>query len=186
LSSYLGVGPAEIRFEKESFGKPWIAAPEDSGIHFNVSHSHDWIAIGVSRYPIGIDIECAVPFEDWEGAAAQFCTAEELTWLREAPSDELWRRFFQLWTCKEAYAKAEGLGLGLDFSSLSLPSGMLTDGFEGILGELRVHARFESNAQYALAVATHPDVCRQKHFLPECVESLFELPPNAAPATCKP
>lgn len=34
------------------------------------------------------------------------------------PEDELLRRFFWMWTLKEAYTKALGLGLGFDFSRI--------------------------------------------------------------------
>jgi 4'-phosphopantetheinyl transferase len=52
------------------------------------------------------------------GFAEKFCHPEELAELRGLPPAERNLRLVRLWTLKEAYTKALGVGLAHDFSRL--------------------------------------------------------------------
>jgi 4'-phosphopantetheinyl transferase len=83
--------------------------------HFNLSHSHGWIAAAVADHPIGIDIETAEG-ADWRLIARRIfppAEAERLTALPEVEGPEVEGRsaFCRSWTYKEAMIKALGQDL---------------------------------------------------------------------------
>lgn len=83
-------------------GKPvFLEAPDH---HFNVSHTSGGIVCGLSRHPVGVDIERERPVSD--RVAARWFTPEEQAWAAEDPARRL-----TLWTRKEAAAKWSGEGL---------------------------------------------------------------------------
>lgn len=108
LSSYLGTPPAAITFNAGSFGKPYLS---NFPVHFNLSHSGPMMLIALSHQELGIDLEkIDAPVEVMPIAQAYFPAAEAAELLNLSMSDRM-HRFFQLWTNKEALAKASGLGI---------------------------------------------------------------------------
>ena len=55
LWKHYGITSKEIGFRYNKYGKPLLIKPK--GIHFNISHSGEWVLCGVSDTPIGIDVE---------------------------------------------------------------------------------------------------------------------------------
>lgn len=98
-------------------GKPH---PEGiNGIHFNVSHSGEWVVVAVSDHTVGVDVERIrkVP----EGVAERFFSEPEKQWLFSSPDEsEKAHRFFTLWTLKESFLKAIGKGLTKSLSSFTV------------------------------------------------------------------
>jgi len=134
LARCLETGAADVEFVAGGNGKPSLAgAFRDSGVHFNLSHSHEraLIAVAQSR-ELGVDIEFVkvdFPFDD---VADRFFTAKEVAALRALPVHLQRQAFYKCWTSKEAFLKAKGTGL----------SGKL-DEVEIILegnGPIRIHA----------------------------------------------
>ncbi len=83
----------------------------DSGIDFNVAHSHDLIACVISdNGAVGVDIEKHRPL-DWQAYRDCF-TLEEFTGVLASRRPEQF--FFDLWTKKESLLKAWGEGLSTD------------------------------------------------------------------------
>lgn len=112
FSQVLDCDPGKIRFEHAPTGKPSIPG---SPLHFNVSHSHEMAMIALSSRQVGIDIEYVVSRNSHAGIIRRYFSSEEQAFLSSAPSTERQRRFFQVWTLKEAYLKATGEGMaGLD------------------------------------------------------------------------
>jgi 4'-phosphopantetheinyl transferase len=109
LSRYLGLCADRIEFSYTKTGKPEIAS---SGIFFNMSHSGNSALIAVALCPVGIDIELArdSKFEE-EGIVKMVCHETERAELDMLSPVERRRLFYQLWTRKEAYYKAIGVGL---------------------------------------------------------------------------
>jgi 4'-phosphopantetheinyl transferase len=115
LSQVFPVEPSAWRFDRDEKRKPFIVAP--SGLEpfqFSVSHTRGLVALLVSRAEhAGVDVESIRRTNDLPLVASRICAPIELESLNRLTS-QLWRdRFFQLWTLKEAYAKARGLGLAL-------------------------------------------------------------------------
>jgi 4'-phosphopantetheinyl transferase len=113
LGTHLDTTPADVGLRDQAHGKPELDAPFDaSGLQFNLSHSDDWLLWAMSRgREIGIDIERRRVVEQQDGIARRQFSSAELASLRDVPAALSRRRFFELWTCKEAHAKATGLGL---------------------------------------------------------------------------
>jgi len=76
------------------------------GIHFNISHSGEWVVAAVSDHPTGVDIELIGNYNP--EIAARYFTQEEIAILdRLEPADRV-KAFFELWTVKESYVKTLG------------------------------------------------------------------------------
>jgi 4'-phosphopantetheinyl transferase len=116
LSRYTAVDAAKLEFEVSEFGKPSLAQTTNAQqINFNVSHSGDWIMLGVVRNArIGVDIEEVKPESATTEVAERFFTKREIAELRALPPDQRVIGFFNCWTRKEAYLKALGCGLSAD------------------------------------------------------------------------
>ncbi|KAI0650077.1 hypothetical protein C8Q79DRAFT_942183 [Trametes meyenii] len=134
-----GVPIDAMRFKKTEAGKPYIATPLQQPIGYNITHDNGVVAmvysIGPDLYPdpsayrIGIDVMLLqLPKRDtFPGFVEIF--VDQLTDLERqillpgasAPplsAHEELRRFYLIWTLKEAYTKALGLGMGFDFSRI--------------------------------------------------------------------
>jgi 4'-phosphopantetheinyl transferase len=113
LGSYLEANPGEIDFSYSEQGKPALSGRwQNSGIHFNLAHSHDLAAIAVTRVdPIGIDIEHIRSIRDADDLVARFFSRSERELFEKLPTDEKPGAFFRLWTRKEALLKATGEGI---------------------------------------------------------------------------
>lgn len=103
------VTPAAWRFETGAYGKPKISGAEAP--HFNLSHCEGAVACAVSHdTEVGVDVECLDRRAPIELAGSHFATSE-CAWLEQQPEALRPIGFFRLWTLKEAYIKATGLGL---------------------------------------------------------------------------
>jgi 4'-phosphopantetheinyl transferase len=110
LGRYLNRDPGTIEFSYASHGKPFLA---DRAIEFNLSHSGDWavLAVAVDR-AVGVDIERIKPMADLAKLTARFFVTGEHQRIMQLAEADRAIAFFRTWTCKEAYLKATGEGLG--------------------------------------------------------------------------
>lgn len=112
LAGYVSLGPRDLVFEYNAFGKPSLAKPAN-GPHFSLSHSAQTAALAVCwHFPVGIDIELVNPIDG--GIAERFFSKAENLELLTLPDCERLSAFFRCWVRKEAVAKALGLGLSRD------------------------------------------------------------------------
>ena len=117
LAQYLLVSPSDLLFKKTEFGKPRLVK---STLSFNVSHSGDTGLVAVSLCEeIGVDIENWRAIDNREAIVQRhFSEKEKIQWLDVIEEDKE-VIFFKIWTCKEAFIKATGRGLGLGLSLCS-------------------------------------------------------------------
>lgn len=122
LSRYLDKKPGQLRFCYNSYGKPALIEDTNAeGLRFNLSHSHDMALYAVTRgREIGIDIERFRPDVEAEKLAERFFSPREATVLRALPEDLRKEGFFNCWTRKEAYIKAEGEGMSIPLSAFDV------------------------------------------------------------------
>jgi len=116
LSRYEPVHPREWIFSSNAYGRPEVAnAPaKDSGLSFNISHTHSLIVMGVTRSrALGVDVENFRAREVSMDIADRYFAPQEVTALNAVPPHQQQYRFFEYWTFKEAYIKARGMGLSL-------------------------------------------------------------------------
>ncbi|MDD2614630.1 MAG: 4'-phosphopantetheinyl transferase superfamily protein [Methanosarcina sp.] len=116
VASELKVSNKTIEFNANKYGKPFLKG--NFGLHFNVSHSENWVVCVVDDKPVGIDIEKIKPVE-LEIAARFFSDDEYKMLMAKSPKDRQ-DFFFDLWTLKESYIKAVGEGLSLQLKSFTV------------------------------------------------------------------
>lgn len=109
-------GERDVTVRRDANGRPCSDPPVD----VSLSHSGGWIAAAACETGrIGIDVET---LRDVAPSLAQRClSAAELAWLERAePGGPRDLRFCRLWTAKEAYLKATGVGLAADPREVSI------------------------------------------------------------------
>jgi 4'-phosphopantetheinyl transferase len=118
LGRYLGVAPADVRFEYGAFEKPRLAGGE---LWFNLSHSGTIALFAFSaRGEVGIDVELDDADFAGERIAERFFSPAEVRALRSLPAPQQARAFLHCWTRKEAFIKARGDGLSLALDSFDV------------------------------------------------------------------
>lgn len=121
LGEYLEVKGNGIVLRYGEQGKPDIAAPLDSGLCFNLSHSRDWIAYCFARrYAVGIDVEYIRSDTDYEAIQYVAFSEVERTAFSQIPPKARKKVFFDWWTRKEAYLKAVGTGFSIPATEIEL------------------------------------------------------------------
>ena len=101
------------------YGKPYLPGLPD--FHFSLSHSGNMALCAVSPKEIGCDIEAPRGYDPQ--IAKRFFHPAEKEWLFSRPADEQSDAFFRLWTGKESFIKALGLGLNLPLDSFAVIPG---------------------------------------------------------------
>ena len=111
LGAYVERDPKQLRFQRDEWGRPRLA--EHGTLHFSLSHCASHVALAVGSDPVlGVDVETVVPVRpSFMHIARQFFHAADLAQLLECPEEKRYSRFLELWTLKEAYLKAIGLGM---------------------------------------------------------------------------
>ena len=111
LARYLGCSPQQLRFGYGSHGKPVLLDFES--LHFNVAHSQDLALYAVTRDRcLGVDLEQVRTVDNLDSLTRRFFSPSEHAAICEAEAHHQTDLFFRYWTCKEAYLKATGEGLG--------------------------------------------------------------------------
>ncbi|MBQ9861392.1 MAG: 4'-phosphopantetheinyl transferase superfamily protein [Clostridia bacterium] len=95
----VGLRERDVTVAMDEHGKPYLADHPD--LYFNLSHSGDWAVCALDDAPIGVDLEQHRPIDTERLAKRYLGISEPLT--RE--------KIFSLWTKKESYLKAVGVGL---------------------------------------------------------------------------
>ena len=121
LGRYLDCDPSRLELRQGPQGKPALAGP--APLSFNVSHSFGVALFAVrAGGEVGVDLERVRPFQNDLGLAERFFSAAEAAALRALGEDRR-EAFFHVWTRKEAYLKANGLGVtgGMERVEVSVP-----------------------------------------------------------------
>ena len=169
----LGGDPAAVRFGSAPHGRPYVlGAP---GLWHSVAHSGRWVVCAVADGPVGVDVELLRPV-DVLRLARRFSPAERAALTALAPpaapavraragaapdepdrrAEEVLRRaFFAIWTAKESYVKALGLGLRVPLASFTAALGGAGDGTVALSGPDGRPLSGWSARAYALD-ASHP------------------------------
>lgn len=105
--------PQELRFSRDQFGKPSLLNRDD--LFFNIAHSGHWVAAAFDCGVIGIDVESMREID--LSIAERFFSKKEYDALMIKVPDQQRSFFYDLWTLKESYIKAEGKGLSIPLDS---------------------------------------------------------------------
>ena len=112
LRRAIGDGVYEkVEFAKNEHGKPYIVGYP---IHYNISHSVQYVVVAVANSEIGVDIQEKKSVR-MDAMARRFFSKEEWQAYAEADGEEERERlFFYIWCRKEAYGKYLGTGLNTE------------------------------------------------------------------------
>lgn len=126
LSLYVdAISPDRWIFGKNEYNKPYIKNNSlQLPLNFNLSHTEKMIVLAVAlENNIGVDVEFMLRRTAHLDIAERYFSKSEFQELRTLPIEQQKERFFDLWTLKEAYIKACGMGLAipLDHFSYSFP-----------------------------------------------------------------
>jgi 4'-phosphopantetheinyl transferase len=115
------VHPATWRFETNPYGRPRIVQEDGvPSMHFSLSHTHGLAACMVATSAdVGVDAEAESRNLDMATLAPRIMSPSELSRFQSASTAAQRRQFLSLWTLKEAFTKARGLGLNLPVEKLS-------------------------------------------------------------------
>jgi phosphopantetheinyl transferase len=117
VAARLGLAPEAVQIGHGEDGRPMVIAP-DGALHVSVSARGTLAALAIAPVPVGVDLE---PIGDprepvWDVLHARERGGVESAWKSRA---EDWP-FLTIWTAKEAYLKALGLGLKREPSRLDV------------------------------------------------------------------
>lgn len=114
LSRYAAIDPPDWRFVANQWGRPDIDPAHGLGdLRFNLSHTDGLIAVALARGELGVDVEDTWRRSHTDQIAEHFFAPTEVAALRALAPEQQHGRFFTLWTLKEAYIKARGMGLAI-------------------------------------------------------------------------
>jgi len=124
LSRYGQFSAADWRFENNEYGKPFIASAllEElvEPLFFNLSHSQNKLVLAVARHEfLGVDIEYGLKPRRVEKIANRYFSNSEIEDLSGLEKSQIQKRFYDLWSLKEAYIKACGMGLAIPLNHFS-------------------------------------------------------------------
>ena len=122
LSRYSAdIAPKEWVFEKNQYGKPFITKVQlKLPLKFNLSHTDNMILLAVSLgNEVGVDVEPLSRNTHVLELASNIFTPDEYQQLLNLPDEHQKDRFFDLWTLKEAYIKACGMGLSIPLNEFT-------------------------------------------------------------------
>jgi len=106
LGDYLKVSPLEISFKKGKYGKPYLT---ESSLNFNVSHTRTSFLLGFNKFGrIGVDIEKLFGREEIQEIISLMFSNNEVEYCSSIAGN---KGFLDIWTLKEAFLKASGIGL---------------------------------------------------------------------------
>ena len=116
LSQLANRPPHQWSFIKNEHGKPELEPSQNQSdfkgcLHFNLSHSGNWIAFTFADVAVGVDIQDMKADVPCFKIAKRFFHISEIQKLESMKKFQQIDYFFKLWTLKEAYLKAVGTGL---------------------------------------------------------------------------
>ena len=163
--------PGDWRFQTGSHGKPMLAAGTSTvPWSFNLSHARGLVACVVApSADVGLDVELATRVTDWHGIASRYFSAGEVAQIDRLADGERPTRFFELWTLKEAFAKALGVGLSqaLDATTFDLaaPGAIACTLPPGMGPATWQFALYAPTREHRLAVAVSDGSARRRRIL---------------------
>jgi 4'-phosphopantetheinyl transferase len=124
LSRYGQFSAGDWRFENNEYGKPFIATVQleemAEPLFFNLSHSQNKLVLAIARHELlGIDIEYGLKPRRVEKIANRYFSNSEIEGFSGLEKALIKKRFYDLWSLKEAYIKACGMGLAIPLNHFS-------------------------------------------------------------------
>ena len=163
LARYLNTAPERLEFTYGAHGKP--AVINSQKLEFNISHTGDLAMLAVGKgYPMGVDIE-QYSARPYEGIAKSLFSEQEFAEFTKVPAALKASTFFHIWSQKEAFIKACGLGLSYPTKEFHVPTSIPTkqlvdDPLHNMTWQLR---SFMPEIACSGALCYHPTVREIRH-----------------------
>jgi 4'-phosphopantetheinyl transferase len=170
IARYLNTRPDALNFTYSKYGKPSLEDQTKLQLRFNVAHSGDFALYAfVLDSDIGVDIELINSEFATETIATRFFSSNEVAALLAFPTSKRIHAFFDCWTRKEAFIKAQGMGLSLPLDQFEVSlkhdqPALLRTNWD--LGEARrwLLMNIDVALDYAAALAVPVGEYRVQHF----------------------
>lgn len=130
---YKDMDNKNIKFKRDEYNKPYLMS---GGIFFNISHSSQKVAIGISMREVGLDIE-QIKTPNLKIADKYFSNIERKYIYLDDNYIKIRERFYIVWTLKESYLKYGGKGLRRRLNSFSVK----IDDFDSVTVDDRVGSK---------------------------------------------
>ena len=166
LAGVVNCSVLELAIGLRANGKPVL---EGGAVHFNLSHSHDWVLLGVGPRELGIDLERVQHRETLDALARNVMHKNEWSaYMRQAEQDKS-SFFYRTWVLKEACLKFDGRGIS---------SGLRSVETRLVVPEIVSHpglwAQYlQAPRSYYAAMVT--SVAPEKHVGQTLIDSVFDL-----------
>jgi len=163
LARYLNTAPERLEFTYNAYGKPEVVNSQK--LQFNISHSGDIAVLAIGKtFALGVDIEnySARPYE---GIAKNLFSQQEYQEFQKIPKALKPAVFFHIWSQKEAFIKATGLGLSYPTQEFNVPTKIPTkqivdDPLHNTTWQLR---SFIPKVACSAALCHHPTIREIRH-----------------------
>jgi len=106
----------ELLIKIGAHGKPGLL--NVPGIHFNLSHSGNYVVCALGYDAIGVDLQKMRSID--LKLAKRYFAKDEVTWIFDLPVEKQKKGFFDLWSIKESYMKYTGKGFALAMKSFTV------------------------------------------------------------------
>jgi len=159
LSGFLDIPPGELKYEYDINGKPFISSCGYEDFYFNISHSKEYLFVGITKNGhIGVDIEKVNPKLNHSLLAGSVFSPRELSLYDSYDKPDKLRSFYKAWVQKEAVGKALGMGISIGFSSFSVsidPQAFEEEynlSLESLNSVLKVRVNYNNDCALAIAL----------------------------------
>ncbi len=112
LGAYLDTPGDRLEIRHGRLGKPFIDAPGETDLSFNLSHCGDAALLAVhASSAIGVDLERIAPRPNARKIARRIFDSQLYNAIEPLPEPVFLQHFFTHWTALEARVKCQGLGV---------------------------------------------------------------------------
>lgn len=147
-------GLADIKYD--FYGKPY-----KDNVYFSLSHSNDYVILGVSETEIGVDIELN---RNRNAKLQDYVLSQEEKNNLKTEMD-----FYLMWTSKESLVKYVGFGIDRDLKKIpALP----LNGEKNFAGKKAYAQSFIYKNDYAISITT--EIKEELEIIEEKIENLLE------------
>ncbi len=133
---------SDVKISRNEAGRPYLSEEGVWAGDFNLSHSGEWIVAAICKYrSVGVDVEKVDVLN--EEILSSVLAEEELMTIKQLPTLEQTKKFYELWTMKESIYK-----MGI-FPELTLES---INTFEFKKKEIETHT-FYIDPQHPISIS---------------------------------
>jgi len=157
-----GYPVSSISIHRYPNGKPFL--PDFPNLHFNITHTDHIAVLAIDTKLVGIDIEKVSTAR--MAIANRFFSESEKEMLNTCTANQRDRLFFELWTIRESFVKAIGIGIfGTmgDFAPEKNETGWQVNHADTGLWNIK---HYNLSAEYIVAL------CSKKQEFPEAIEMI--------------